>query len=130
VTVIKPLSPQHQNGARTDGRVPSPSIDGFHYDSISSRLHLEGQFLGSTALLKVDRTFFHSSHLFNGIEVRTIGRPMILAPDTVTVKQTALSTFSYPLKDEVRFHHPGKAILAFREVNSFRQSLPNGTTAA
>jgi hypothetical protein len=37
---------------------------------------LDGEFLGSVALFTVDRTLSRPPHLFNGIEVRVIGRPM------------------------------------------------------
>jgi hypothetical protein len=39
-------------------------------------LRLDGEFLGSVALFTVDRTLYHPPHLFNGIEVSAIRRPM------------------------------------------------------
>jgi hypothetical protein len=72
------LSPQPQNDPEKGGIALNHPIDGRHRDGSQSRLRLDGQFIGSVALT-VDRTLSQPSHLFNGIEVSAVGRPMKIA---------------------------------------------------
>jgi hypothetical protein len=45
-------------------------------------LRLDGEFLGSVALVTIDQTLSHPPHLFNGIPVRAIGPPMKIGAET------------------------------------------------
>jgi hypothetical protein len=73
---IQALSPQRQNGSGTGGTAPNHPVDRLHCDGYQSSLRLDGEFLGSAALFTVDQNLSHPPHLFNGIEVRAVGRPM------------------------------------------------------
>jgi hypothetical protein len=75
---IQALSTQRQNGTETGGRYPNHPIDELNCDGSQSRFRLDGEFLGSVALFTVDRTLSHPPHLFNGIEVSAVGRPLAI----------------------------------------------------
>jgi hypothetical protein len=58
-----------------DGITPSELADELHRDGSQSRLCLDGQFLGSVALLMTDQTLFLPLHPFNWIGIRTLCKP-------------------------------------------------------